>query len=466
MKCCETNAGVSGCMTKAQSAQDNLVDEVLPLNKLIIYGVQHVCTFYAAAVIVPIILANALNLSRSDLLHLINADLFTCGIASLIQSVGIGKIGVRLPLLQGVTFTAMVPMVTIGVAAGGGIEGLREIYGAILIAGLFAFIAGKYFSKIVRFFPPVVMGSTILIVGLALLPIAANDIVGGQSPSIMQSSVNIRNIYYALGTFFLIVILQRVLRGFFSTIAVLLGLLLCSGIAMMLGDMKVHDYNALPWVAYTQPFYFGLPVFHIAPILSMTVVMIIAMIETSAGAYAIGSIVKRDIHAEDIASAIQADGLATVLGSILNSFPYTCYAENVGLVRMTGVRSRWVIVSASVIMIILSSFPVSAALVASIPAPVLGGAALAMFATVAMIGVQILSQVDFDDHSNIIIAGASVALSMLVTAQPHITDSLPSWVRIVFGSGITVGALTAIFLSLLFNHVLPPSKSDKKLASN
>lgn len=215
MKCCETNAGVSGCMAKAQSAQDNPVDEVLPLNKLIIYGVQHVCTFYAAAVIVPIILANALNLSRSDLLHLINADLFTCGIASLIQSVGIGKIGVRLPLLQGVTFTAMVPMVTIGVAAGGGIEGLREIYGAILIAGLFAFVAGKYFSKIVRFFPPVVMGSTILIVGLALLPIAANDIVGGQSPSIMQSSVNIRNIYYALGTFFLIVILQRVLRGFF-----------------------------------------------------------------------------------------------------------------------------------------------------------------------------------------------------------------------------------------------------------
>ena len=117
-------------------------------------------------------------------------------------------------------------------------------------------------------------------------------------------------------------------------------------------------------------------------------------------------------------------------------------------------------------MIILSSFPVSAALVASIPAPVLGGAALAMFATVAMIGVQILSQVDFDDHSNIIIAGASVALSMLVTAQPHITDSLPSWVLIVFGSGITVGALTAIFLSLLFNHVLPPSKSDKNLASN
>ncbi|NHO56014.1 purine permease [Acetobacter lambici] len=448
---------------KSGTTSGNPVDEILPLKKLVVYGVQHVCTFYAAAVIVPIILANALHLSRSDLLHLVNADLFTCGLASLIQSVGIGRIGVRLPLLQGVTFTAMVPMVTIGVAAGGGTEGLREIYGAILIAGLFAFFIGRYFSTIVRFFPPVVMGSTILIVGLALLPIAANGIVGGQSPSVIQSSVDIKNVYYALGTFFIIIIMQRMLRGFLATIAVLLGLLLSSGVAMLLGDMTIHEYNTLPWLAYTQPFYFGMPVFHIAPILSMTVVMVIAMIETSAGVYAIGSIVKRKISADDIASAIQADGLATVLGSIFNSFPYTCYAENVGLVRMTGVRSRWVIVAASVIMIILSSFPVAAALVASIPAPVLGGAALAMFATVAMIGVQILSEVDFDDHNNMTISGASVALSILITAQPHITESLPPWIQIVFGSGITVGALTAIILSLLFNHVFPAVKFGKNL---
>ena len=154
------------------------VNEFLPIKKLAVYGVQHVCTFYAAAVIVPVILANALNLSRNDLLHLINADLFTCGIASLLQSIGIGKIGVRLPLLQGVTFTAMVPMVTIGVAAGGGTQGLREIYGAFLVAGLFAFCTARYFSAIVRFFAPVVIWSTILLVGLTLLPIAASCIVG------------------------------------------------------------------------------------------------------------------------------------------------------------------------------------------------------------------------------------------------------------------------------------------------
>ncbi len=462
MKLTEKLANIFRSEVKTISPPDS-VDERLPLNKLIIYGAQHVCTFYAAAILVPVILANALGLSRSDLLHLINADLFTCGIASLLQSVGIGKIGVRLPLLQGVTFTAMVPMVTIGVAAGGGINGLREIYGAILVAGLFAFCMARYFSSIVRFFPPVVMGSTILIVGLALLPVAANDIVGGESPSIIQNTVDMKNIYYALGTFFIIIIMQRMFSGFLSTIAVLLGMALSSGVAMLLGDMKVHDYNTLPWVSYTQPFYFGTPIFHIAPILSMTVVMIIAMVETSAGVYAIGTIVKRKISSDDIAAAIRADGLATFLGSILNSFPYTCYAENVGLVRMTGVRSRWVIAAASVIMILLSSFPMSAALVASIPAPVLGGASLAMFATVAIIGVQILNQVDFDDHNNIIIAGSSVALSMLITAQPHITDSLPSWIQIIFGSGITVGALTAIFLSLLLNHILPTRKVDKAL---
>ena len=155
------------------------VDEVLPVPKLAVYGFQHVLAFYAGAVIVPILLANSIGLTTEQLIHLINADLFTCGIASIIQSVGFWKVGVRLPLLQGVTFTAVSPMIAIGLANGGGTEGLLVIYGAVIVAGLFTFLIAPYFSRLIRFFPPVVTGTVITIIGIALLPVAAADAAGG-----------------------------------------------------------------------------------------------------------------------------------------------------------------------------------------------------------------------------------------------------------------------------------------------
>src|SRR5215467_13878993 len=155
------------------------VDEVLPAGKLAVYGAQHVLAFYAGAVIVPILLASAIHLTTTQLVHLINADLFTCGIASIIQSAGLWKVGVRLPLLQGVTFTAVSPMIAIGLANGGGTAGLVVIYGAVIVAGLFTLLIAPYFSRLIRFFPPVVTGTVITIIGIALLPVAALDAVGG-----------------------------------------------------------------------------------------------------------------------------------------------------------------------------------------------------------------------------------------------------------------------------------------------
>ncbi len=429
------------------------VDEVLPLPQLAAYGFQHVLAFYAGAVLVPIIIAGALGLSNEQLIHLINADLFTCGIASLIQSVGFWKIGVRLPLLQGVTFTAVSPMIAIGLAAGGGTAGLLSIYGSVLVAGLFTFFAAPYFAKLVRFFPPVVTGSVILIIGIALLPVAANDIVMGKGPNAIQDVVIFKNVAYALGTLALIVIIQRVFSGFMATVAVLVGLVIGTLVAWALGDAHFGEVAAAPIVGYTMPFYFGIPTFSITAIISMIVVMLITMVETTGDVYATGEIVQKPIRRDDIARAIRADGLATFLGGVFNSFPYTCFAENVGLVRLTQVKSRWVVAAAGVIMIILGSLPKAAAIVAGIPHPVLGGAALAMFAAVAVVGVQTLSRCDFNDHRTIVIIGTSVGLGMLVTAQPHVADAFPKWAEIIFGSGITLGALTAILLNVVFNHL-------------
>ncbi|GAA1516116.1 2-oxo-4-hydroxy-4-carboxy-5-ureidoimidazoline decarboxylase [Kribbella lupini] len=427
------------------------VDEVMSPGRLAIYGTQHVLAFYAGAVIVPILLANSIGLSTEQLVHLINADLFTCGIASIIQSVGFWKVGVRLPLLQGVTFTAVSPMIAIGMAAGGGTDGLLVIYGAVLVAGLATFFIAPFFSRLIRFFPPVVTGSVITIIGLALLPVAAGDATGGAGPTSDPTSG--KNLAYALGTLGLIVLIQRVFKGFMATVAVLVGLVAGTLVAWAFGDAHFGAVADSGWVGVTTPFYFGWPQFSIAAIISMVVVMLITAVETTGDVFATGEIVEKRIGREDVARALRADGLATTIGGIFNSFPYTCFAENVGLVRLTRVKSRWVVAAAGVIMIVLGLLPKAGAIVAGIPHPVLGGAALAMFATVAVVGFQTLTKVDFHDHRNVVIVATSVGLAMYVTAQPQVAQAVPDWAEIIFGSGITLGSLTAILLNLLFHHV-------------
>src|SRR4051812_9744159 len=419
-------------MTKSSSATaerprstKHPVDEILPVPKLAVYGFQHVLAFYAGAVIVPILLANSIGLTTTQLIHLINADLFTCGIASIIQSVGFWKIGVRLPLLQGVTFTAVSPMIAIGMAAGGGTDGLLVIYGAVIVAGLFTFLIAPFFSKLIRFFPPVVTGSVITIIGIALLPVAAADAAGGAGPTF--DPTNGRYMAYALGTLALIVLIQRVFRGFMATVAVLVGLVVGTLVAWALGDAHFDSVAQSAWVGVTTPFYFGAPKFALAAIISMIVVMVITAVETTGDVFATGEIVDKRITRDDIARALRADGLATTLGGVLNSFPYTCFAENVGLVRLTRIKSRWVVATAGLIMIVLGVLPKIAAIVANIPSPVLGGAALAMFATVAVVGIQTLSRVDFHDHRNVVIVGTSLGLAMLVTVQPDVAKAVPGW---------------------------------------
>ena len=434
----------------ARRAVRHPVDEVLPASKLAVYGVQHVLAFYAGAVIVPILLASAIHLSTPQLIHLINADLFTCGIASIIQSVGFWKVGVRLPLLQGVTFTAVSPMIAIGLAAGGGTKGLLVIYGSVIVAGLATLAIAPYFAKLLRFFPPVVTGSVITIIGISLLPVAAGDAVGGGGNPDPTSG---KNLAYALGTLLLIVAIQRVFKGFLATVAVLVGLVIGTAVAWALGDAHFDAVGSSSWLGVTTPFHFGWPQFSVAAIISMVVVMLITAVETTGDLFATGEIVGKRIERKDIARALRADGLATTLGGVLNSFPYTCFAENVGLVRLTRIKSRWVVASAGGFMILLGLLPKAGAVVAAIPAPVLGGAALAMFATVAVVGIQTLTRVDFNDHRNTVIVGSSLGVAMLVTAQPDVAKAVPDWAQVILGSGITIGSLTAIVLNIVFHHV-------------
>src|SRR5215207_8012382 len=446
------------------------VDEILPPAKLAIYGFQHVLAFYAGAVIVPILLASAIDLTPEQLAYLINADLFTCGIASIIQSVGFWKIGVRLPLLQGVTFAAVSPMISIGLAEGGGVPGLRAIYGSVIIAGIFAFLVAPFFARLFR---PIVTGTVITIIGIVLLSVAALDAGGGGASQFTDPPTfgALRNLALAGFTLLIILTIYRTFTGFLATIAVLIGLVVGTLVGWLFDFTDFSRVGGADVLGVTTPFHFGAPTFTAAAVISMVIVMLITMVETTGDVFAAGEIVGKPVDKEDVARALRADGLATTLGGILNSFPYTCFAENVGLVRLTKVKSRWVVATAGLFMILIGLVPKVGAVVAAIPPPVLGGAGFALFGTVAVIGIQTLRRVDFHDERNVIILAVSLGFAMTPTVYPTIVDHFPEAVRTIISSGITLGSISAILLNLVFNvwggrsnlvtRVLPVPRRDE-----
>lgn len=427
------------------------VDIVPPAPKLAALGLQHVLAFYAGAVIVPLLIASSLNLDAETTIHLINADLLTCGIATIIQSVGIGKhIGVRLPIVQGVTTTAVSPIIAIGLGATdgeGGVASLPTIYGAIIVAGLFTFFAAPVFGKVLRFFPPVVTGSVLLVMGTSLLAVSANDFV-----NYAEGVPATRDLLYGFGTLAVIIMVQRFSSGFVGTLAVLIGLVLGTGVALALGDASFSEVSSSPALGITTPFYFGMPQFDLVAIFSLIIVMIITMVETTGDVFATGEIVKKRIRRDDVVRAIRADGVSTLVGGVMNSFPYTCFAQNVGLVRLTNVKSRWVAVAAAGFMIVLGLLPKAGAVVAAIPSPVLGGASLALFANVAWVGLQTIAKSDLSDGRNSVIVTSALGLAMLVTFKPEVASAFPEWAQTFVSSGMSIGAITAILLNLLFFH--------------
>ncbi|MFD3603294.1 solute carrier family 23 protein, partial [Streptomyces sp. NPDC058656] len=212
------------------------------------------------------------------------------------------------------------------------------------------------------------------------------------------------------------------------------------------------------WLGISTPFHFGAPTFEASAIASMLVVALVTMTETTGDFIAVGEMTDRKIEPRSLADGLRADGLSTVLGGVFNTFPYTAYAQNVGLVGMTRVRSRWVVATAGGILVLLGLLPKLGAVVAAIPAPVLGGAGLVMFGTVAASGLRTLAQVDFKGNNNLTVVAVSVAVGMLPVGVPTVYAKFPDWFQTVMNSGISAGCLTAIVLNLLFNHL--PSKGS------
>ncbi|WP_225810865.1 nucleobase:cation symporter-2 family protein [Streptomyces spinosus] len=429
----------------ATTADVHPVDEIPPVRQLAAFGLQHVLAMYAGAVAVPLIVGGALKLSPADLAYLITADLLVCGVATLIQCVGFWRFGVRLPVMQGCTFAAVTPMVLIGTTGGG----LPAIYGSVIVAGLAIMLLAPLFGRLLRFFPPLVTGTVILIIGISLLPVAGNWAAGGAGAKDFGEPRNL-----ALAGFVLAVVLgvQRFAPAFLSRIAVLLGIAAGLAVAVPFGFTDFGGVGDAGWVGVSTPFHFGAPQFRASAVVSMLVVALVTMTETTGDLIAVGELTGRKAAPRPLADGLRADGLSTVLGGVFNTFPYTAYAQNVGLVGMTRVRSRWVVAAAGGILVLLGLLPKLGAVVAAIPAPVLGGAGLVMFGTVAASGLRTLARVDFKDNDNLTVVAVSVAIGLLPVGVPTVYAKFPDWFQTVMNSGISAGCLSAIVLNLLFNH--------------
>lgn len=487
------------------SSTPHPVDEILPAPKLLGLGFQHVLVMYAGAVAVPLIIGRALKLEPADVAFLISADLFVCGIATLIQSLGVTQwFGIKLPVMMGVTFAAVGPMVAMA-NANPGPEGARAIFGAIMAAGVISMLIAPLVSKMLRFFPPVVTGTIILVIGVSLMRIGINWIFGNPfgptAPSIVDpahaewlaamkdgaaaaglppmpeklaAAPSMQNPAYApLGNIAVsavvllsILMIARFAKGFIANISVLLGIVIGCVLAIAIGAMNFDKVAKADVFAFITPFHFGMPSFDPVMILTMVLVMIVVMIESTGMFLALGDMTGRRVDQKALAAGLRTDGLGTLIGGIFNTFPYTSFSQNVGLVGVTGIKSRFVCVAGGIILIVLGLLPKMGALVESIPTMVLGGAGLVMFGMVAATGVRILAGVNFTtNRNNLFVVAVSLGFGMIPLVAPNFKQWMPHGLHPLIESGILLASIAAVALNAFFNGASGSAEEAKVAAS-
>ncbi len=420
-------------------------DQRLPLMQLLLVGFQHVLLMYGGAVAVPLIVGQAAGLSREEIAFLINADLLVAGIATIVQSIGIGPVGIRMPVMMGASFAAVGSMVVMAGMPGVGIQG---IFGATIAAGFFGLLLAPFMSRIVRFFPPLVTGTVITSIGLTLFPVAVNWAGGGNAATHFGALEYLSIAGLVLGT---ILLVNRFLKGFWVNVSVLIGMALGYALAGASGMVDLNGLEETPWFQLVEPMHFGMPKFELASVLSMCLVVVIIFVESTGMFLALGKITGREVCPNALRRGLMCDAGASFLAGLFNTFTHSSFAQNIGLVQMTGVRSRYVTVAAGAFLIGLSLLPKAAFLVASIPPAVLGGAGLAMFGMVAATGIKILHEADISDRRNQLLVAVSMGMGMAPVVRPELFAQLPHWMEPITHSGIAMATVSALTLNLLFN---------------
>ncbi|MBU3828841.1 MAG: purine permease [Candidatus Lactobacillus pullistercoris] len=410
--------------------------------KAAVLGLQHLLAMYSGAIAVPLLIGTALKFNAAHMTYLVSIDIFMCGFATLIQLFRNKYFGIGLPVVLGCAIQAVAPLEMIGRKFT-----INTMYGAIIASGIFVFLIAGWFSKVKKLFPPVVTGTLITVIGLTLIPVAVQNMGGGNAGA--KDFGDAKNLITAFVTILIILLIEILAKGFLKSIAVLIGLILGSLLAAAMGMVSLTPVSQASWFHLPQFFYFGVPEFEWSSCITMIIIALVSMVESTGVFFAIGDLLKKDISEDDLKRGYRAEGIAQIFGGIFNTFPYTTFSQNVGLLQLSGIKTKRPIFWAAGMLMAMGLLPKIGALVTIIPTPVLGGAMLVMFTMIAVQGIKMLVHVNLDDSRNLLIIALSIGLGLGVTVYPQIFQTLPQTVQLFLSNGIVVASLSATILNLI-----------------
>jgi len=416
------------------------VNYMPPLFEAVPLGIQHVLAMFVGNVTPPLIIASAIDAPPEMTVFLVQAAMFVAGVATLVQTLGLGPIGAKVPIVMGTSF-GFVP-VLIPVAQN---SGLAAVMGACFCGGLAMALVG-YFVRYLRFlFPPVVTGTFVLLIGIILLPVGFAYVGGGFGAADFGAP---RHLWLAFLVFCVTVGVNQFTKGFLSEMGVLIGIAVGYLVAIPMGLVDLSSVGASGWVALPQPFAIGLEFVPVAifGVVVMSVVTSAESIGDIAGTVIGGA--NRQPTSRELSGGVMADGLASSFAAIFNAFPQISFSQNVGLVALTGIASRYVVAIGGGFLVIAGLFPKVGAFVTTIPNAVLGGAVVIMFGMIAAAGIKMLSLVDLNKR-NMIIIGVSVAVAIGLRGQPALYEQASVGVKAMLESGLIPGAIVSIVLNLV-----------------
>lgn len=408
----------------------------------ILLGFQHIVAAFGGIVAVPLVIGPAIGVDVRTTAMLVSATIFVAGLATIIQARGIYKIGAKLPCIMGTSFTFVGPAITVGTSMG-----LAGIFGATILGSFIEMILSRFIKPLMKFFPPVVTGTVVTLIGLTLVPVSMDWCAGGIGSPTYGS---ITNICIALMVMIIVVGFNIYGKGVLSSSSILIGMFVGYLACIPIGLVDFTPIKEASWIGLP-----GIPVilehgikFSLAGVAPFIIAYLVTTIETVGCLIAIGEASAIKTSSEQLSKGVLADGLGSFLAGFFGVCPNTTFSQNIGLIPITKVSSRYVVIISGVIMMLLGIFPKLGALVASIPSPVLGGAGIVMFGVVAASGIKTLSKVNINNR-NLIIISVSIALGLGITTRPELLTVLPESLKLLFGSGISTGTIFAVMLNIL-----------------
>ena len=410
-------------------------------SKAMVLGLQHLLAMYSGSILVPMMIGQALGYNSEQLTYLVSTDIFMCGVATFLQLQLNKYFGIGLPVVLGVAFQSVAPLTIIGQSHGSG-----AMFGALIVSGIFVVLVSGIFSKLANYFPAIVTGSVITTIGLTLIPVA----IGNMGNNVANPSLE--SLLLALITVFIILVVNIFTKGFLKSISILLGLVIGTLIASGMGQVNFAPVSQAPLLHIPTVFYFGTPTFEFSSIVMMCIIATVSMVESTGVYLALSDITKDPIDATRLRNGYRAEGLAVLLGGMFNTFPYTGFSQNVGLVKMSGIKTRLPIYYAAAFLVLLGLLPKFGALAQIIPSPVIGGAMIVMFGFVSLQGMQMLARVDFvNNEHNFLIAAVSISVGVGFN-NSNLFNSLPTAFRMFFSNGIVMSSILAVVLNAILNR--------------